>query len=124
MESHIESLKIEDMSKLEDVLLIIVKKLSYIIDNKDIEDKLLGIEFKVNDGANIYVDSGVIRLTYSKTNGEGKFYSLDVEDKSFANNFSLAKHIYNRLKEKVSYMDYNPITASLLFYTVYSADID
>ena len=116
MELYIESLKIEDMSELEDVLISIVKKLSDIINNNDIEDKLLGIEFTIRDGDNRLVDTGVIRLTYSKTNGEGKFHSLDIEDKSFANNFSLAKHIYNKLKDKVSYTDSNPITARLMFY--------
>lgn len=116
MELYIDSLKIEDMSELEDVLISIVEKLSDIINNNDIEDKLLGIEFTTRDGDNRLVDVGIIRLTYSKTNGEGKFYSLDIEDKSFANNFSLAKHIYNKLKDKVSYTDTNPIIAHLMFY--------
>lgn len=116
METYIKNLKIEDITELEDVLLNIVTKLRDIIDNNDIEDKLLGIEFTTHDGDNRLVDTGVIRLTYSKTNGEGKFHSLDIEDKSFANNFSLAKHIYNKLKDKVSYTDTNPITTCLMFY--------
>ena len=123
MEPCLESLKIEDMSELENVLLSIAEELNYIINNKDIEDKLFGIKFKINDGNNIYIDSDIIRLTYSKTNGEGIFYSLDIEDKSFANNLSLAKHIYNRMKKEVSHTDTEPITASLTFYTVYSTQI-
>ena len=121
-EMCLKVIDIEDMLDKIPTLLTIADKFNEIVKYAGIYNEMVRVDFKIMDkfieNKNI---KGHTRLTYVKSNGEGKFYSLDEDDKCFRNNLLLAKYIFDkmlRLTDNYTYI-MTPKKVCLTVYMVY-----
>nr|DAX78915.1 MAG TPA: hypothetical protein [Caudoviricetes sp.] len=121
-------LKIIDIEDIEDMLdkiptlLTVADKFNEIVKYAGTYNEMIRVDFKImdefNENKNI---KGHIRLTYVGKNGEGKFYSLDEDDKCFHNNLLLAKYIFDKMLKLTDDYIYimTPKKVCLTVYMVY-----
>ena len=122
MEMCLKVIEIENILDKILTLLTIADGFNKIVKDAGIYNEMIRVDFKImdefNENKNI---KGHIRLTYIGKNGEGKFYSLDEDDKCFHNNLLLAKYIFDKMLKLTDDYIYimTPKKVCLTVYMVY-----
>ena len=98
MEMCLKVIEIEDILDKIPTLLTIADGFNEIVKDSGIYNEMIRVDFKIMDKTieNKHIKDH-IRLTYVGRNKEGKFYSLDEDDKCFHNNLLLAKYIFDKM---------------------------